>query len=169
MAVRPGQGSSPSLGLGEGYAKAANDSLLRSSKRKRSLVTRRAFLQAGSFSPVFFSLASLSARAVSTGIAKPTDIRIDEFSVDYQEFPYRTPYKFGGREIDRVTVLNGHCAVHTVSGRSARGFGSMPLVSAWAFPSAKMSFDAALGAMKTLAERIRHTLRPNQTRACAAG
>jgi len=68
-------------------------------------------------------------------IPKPTDIRIDEVSLDYEDFPYRTPYKFGGREIDRVTVLNVRCAVHTLSGRSARGFGSMPLVSAWAFPS----------------------------------
>jgi L-alanine-DL-glutamate epimerase-like enolase superfamily enzyme len=88
-------------------------------------------------------------------IPKPTDIRIDEVSLDYEDFPYRTPYKFGGREIDRVTVLNVRCAVHTLSGRSARGFGSMPLVSAWAFPSAKMSFDTTLGAMKAHAERIR--------------
>jgi len=124
-------------------------------KRKRSRASRRSFLRAASFSPVLFSLASPYARTVSTRISKPTDIRIDEVSIEYEEFPYRTPYKFGGREIDRVTVLNAHCAVHTLNGRSARGFGSMPLVSAWAFPSAKMSFDTTLGAMKTLAGHLR--------------
>ena len=124
-------------------------------KPQRSAVSRRAFLQAAAFSPALFARASGSASAVNTETPKPTDIRIDWVSIDYQEFPYRTPFKFGGREIDRVTVLNVRCAVHTLSGREAQGFGSMPLVSAWAFPSAKMSFDTTLGAMKTLAESIR--------------
>lgn len=124
-------------------------------KRQRSAVTRRAFLRAASLSPAFFALASRRASAVNTETPKPTDIRIDEVAIDYQDFPYRTPYKFGGREIDRVTVLNVWCSVHTLSGREARGFGSMPLVSAWAFPSKKMSSDSTLGAMKVLAESIR--------------
>lgn len=104
---------------------------------------------------MLFSLSPRSPEAREVKTPKPTDIRIDEVSIEYQDFPYRTPYKFGGREIDRVTVLNVRCAVHTLSGRTARGFGSMPLVSAWAFPSARMSFDTTLGAMKAHAERIR--------------
>ena len=124
-------------------------------KRQRDAVTRRAFLRAASLSPALFSLASRRASAVDTDTPKPTDIRIDGVEIDYQDFPYRTPFKFGGREIDRVTVLNVWCSVHTLSGREARGFGSMPLVSAWAFPSKKMSFDMTLGAMKALAESMR--------------
>jgi L-alanine-DL-glutamate epimerase-like enolase superfamily enzyme len=123
-------------------------------KPKPSAVGRRAFLQAASLAPALFSLVPRSARAAVGGIPKPTDIQVDEVSIDYEEFPYRTPFKFGGRQIDGVTVLNVHCAVHTVSGRSARGFGSMPLVSAWAFSSVKLSFDATLAAMKELATRI---------------
>jgi len=122
--------------------------------RKRSALSRRAFLQAASFSPALLPVASRSLSAMGAKIPKPTDIRIDEVSLDYEDFPYRTPYKFGGREIDRVTVLNVRCAVHTLSGRSARGFGSMPLVSAWAFPSAKMSFDTTWS-NEGHAERIR--------------
>ena len=87
--------------------------------------------------------------------AKPTDMRIDDVSYSYEDVPYRTPYKFGGREIDRVTLINVHCTVHTAAGRTAHGFGSMPLVSAWAFPSKQLSFDATLEAMKAHAERIR--------------
>ena len=40
------------------------------------------------------------------------------------------------------------------AGKSARGFGSMPLGNVWAFPSKTMSYDTTLGAMKALAERI---------------
>lgn len=92
---------------------------------------------------------------MSVAVPKSTDMVIDEVSMGYEDVPYRTPYKFGGREIDRVTLLNVHCVVHTVGGKPARGFGSMPLVSAWAFPSRTMSFDTTLGAMKAHAERIR--------------
>lgn len=102
-------------------------------ERKRSVVSRRAFLQAASFSPALFTLTSWSAPPVSKRTPKPTDIRIEEVSIDYDFFPYRAPYKFGGREIDRVTVLNVRCAVSAVNGRSARDLGSMPLVSACAF------------------------------------
>jgi len=120
---------------------------------KRSRAGRRAFL--ASCSSGLFALASRPVRAMNITTPKPTDIRVDEVSIEYQEVPYRTPYKFGGREIDRVTLLNVHCVVHTASGRTARGFGSMPLVSAWAFPSHTMSFDITLNAMKAHAERIR--------------
>jgi L-alanine-DL-glutamate epimerase-like enolase superfamily enzyme len=86
---------------------------------------------------------------------KPSDIRIDDVSFDYEEFRYRTPYKFGGKEVDRATILNVHCVVHTVGGRSAHGFGSMPMGNIWSFPSERMSYDTTLGAMKALAQRIR--------------
>jgi len=83
-----------------------------------------------------------------------SDIRIDEVVHGYEDYVYRTPYKFGGRVVDRVTLLNVHCRVTTRNGHTAWGFGSMTLGNVWAFPSATMSYDTTLGAMKALASRI---------------
>ena len=85
---------------------------------------------------------------------KPTDVRIAEVVHAYEDYVYRAPYKFGGRSVDRVTLLNVHLRVTTRSGETAWGFGSMTLGNVWAFPSAKMSYDTTLGAMKALASRI---------------
>ena len=72
----------------------------------------------------------------------------------YQDFSYRTPYRFGAQTVDRVTLLNVDCTVRTDAGRAARGFGSMTMGNAWSFPSKTMSYDTTLGAMKALAARI---------------
>jgi L-alanine-DL-glutamate epimerase-like enolase superfamily enzyme len=85
---------------------------------------------------------------------KPTDIRIDDVSFAYEDYTYRTPIKFGGVALDRVTLLNVHCHVTTLDGRTARGSGSMPLSNIWAFPSRTMPYETTLGAMKALVERI---------------
>ena len=79
-------------------------------------------------------------------------------SVDHQfeEFRYRAPYQFGGRSVDRVTILNVNCRVRThgggEAGKDAWGFGSMTLGNAWSFPAA--SHDTGLGAMKALADAL---------------
>ncbi len=85
---------------------------------------------------------------------KPTDIRIAEIRHSYEDFIYRSPIKFGGVAVDRVTLLNVECRVRTTAGKTARGFGSMPLSNVWAFPSRVLDYDTTLGAMKTLADRI---------------
>ena len=72
---------------------------------------------------------------------RATDIRIDEVRHSYEDYIYRAPYKFGGRVVDRVTLLNVHCRVTTRNGKSARGFGSMTMGNMWAFPSKTMSYD----------------------------
>ena len=87
-------------------------------------------------------------------MSKPTDIRVREMSFSYEDFTYRTPIKFGGTVLDRATILNVDCVVSTLDGRSAKGFGSMPLSNVWAFPSQTMPYEVTLGAMKALAERI---------------
>ena len=87
-------------------------------------------------------------------VPKPTDISIDHIDHDYEDFLYRAPYKFGGRVVDRVTLLNVRCRVTTRSGKTATGFGSMTLGNMWAFPSPTMSYDTTLDAMKALADRI---------------
>jgi L-alanine-DL-glutamate epimerase-like enolase superfamily enzyme len=95
-------------------------------------------------------------RSVAAAVAAPraTDVRIAEVRHGYEDYVYRAPYKFGGRVVDRVTILNVHCRVQTRAGRSAWGFGSMTLGNMWAFPSRTMPYDVTLGAMKELAGRI---------------
>ena len=85
----------------------------------------------------------------------PSDIRIEDVAFDYQDFLYRTPIKFGGVALDRVTILNVNATVRTVAGKTARGFGSMPLGNVWSFPSRVLSYDQSLAAMKALADRFR--------------
>ena len=84
---------------------------------------------------------------------KPTDIRISEVQISFENHLYRAPIKFGGVALDRVTLLNVECEVLARDGKSARGFGSMPLSNIWAFPSRMMNYDLTLRAMTTLAER----------------
>ena len=84
---------------------------------------------------------------------KPTDIRVTAVRTHYEDYSYRAIIKFGGVALDKVTILNVECDVVTRDGKSARGFGSMPLSNIWAFPSQTMKYDQTLGAMTTLAAR----------------
>src|SRR5690606_17850238 len=83
-----------------------------------------------------------------------TDAKIDELRIEFEDFPYRAPYMFGGREVDRVTMLNVHCRMSTKAGKSASGFASMSMGNAWAFPDREIGYDGTLEAMKRLAARI---------------
>ena len=112
-------------------------------------ITRRDFL--GGVAAPFTGPAR---RRVALAVPRATDIRILEVRHGYEDWVYRAPYKFGGRVVDRVTILNVRARVETRAGRSAWGFGSMTLGNMWAFPSPTMSYDVTLGAMKDLAERI---------------
>jgi L-alanine-DL-glutamate epimerase-like enolase superfamily enzyme len=85
---------------------------------------------------------------------KSTDICIEDIRFEYEDYLYRTPIKFGGVALDRATLLNVHCQVRTRTGKSAKGFGSMPLGNVWAFPSRQLGYVNTLAAMKALAERI---------------
>jgi L-alanine-DL-glutamate epimerase-like enolase superfamily enzyme len=82
------------------------------------------------------------------------DMQVTEVRTSYEDFLYRTPIKFGGNVVDRVTLLNVNCIVRGRNGKSAHGFGSMPLGNVWSFPSHKLSYAQTLQAMKDLAERI---------------
>jgi L-alanine-DL-glutamate epimerase-like enolase superfamily enzyme len=113
-------------------------------------ITRREFLHAASAAPV----AAATWRAPAIAAPKPTDIRVDQVRHWYEDYSYRAPYKFGGRVVDKVTLLNVRCRVTTRSGRTATGFGSMTLGNMWAFPSQTMTYETTLGAMKDLAGRI---------------
>jgi L-alanine-DL-glutamate epimerase-like enolase superfamily enzyme len=115
---------------------------------------------------------------------RPTDIRVEDVRFDFEDYLYRTPIKFGGTAVDRVTLLNVTCRVRTRAGKTAEGFGSMPLGNVWAWPSRALTYEQTLAAMKTLTERlaaglakcsevghpidIAHALEPEQLRSAAA-
>jgi L-alanine-DL-glutamate epimerase-like enolase superfamily enzyme len=107
---------------------------------------RRQFLRSAAWVPAAFG--------VCRGAAPRAGVRIEEVRCSYEDFRYRTPYRFGAQTVDRVTLLNVDCAVRTGDGRVVRGFGSMTMGNAWSFPSQTLSYDTTLGAMKALAARI---------------
>ena len=86
-------------------------------------------------------------------MAKDTDIRFLDIEYDFEEYPYRTPLKFGGVPTDNCTLFNVRLHVQTRDGKEAVGFGSMPLGNVWAFPPRFVPVDASLSAMKLLAIR----------------
>src|SRR6476661_6570162 len=116
-------------------------------------LTRRALLQRACAAPVLALAGRHPLGAPATIMARPNDIRILEVNHAFEDFQYRAPYQFGGRSVDRVTLLNVNCRVRTGGGREAWGFGSMTLGNAWAFPAA--SQEAGLGAMIALAAEVR--------------
>ena len=97
-----------------------------------------------------------SATSMSFAIAKPsaTDIRVEDVTIGFEDIRYRAPYKFGGTAVDRATLLNVECRVRTRNGKTAKGFGSMPLGNVWAFPSRTLPYDGTLQAMKDLAAKL---------------
>jgi len=109
-------------------------------------MSRRNFLRTIALAPATFG--------ISRGMAARMGIRIEEVHFDYQDYHYRTPYRFGAQTVDRVTLLNVNCIVRTQAGKTAHGFGSMTMGNAWSFPSKTMSNDTTLNAMKALAVRI---------------
>lgn len=117
-------------------------------------LSRRAWLRSAAAAAPMLGLASRSgAQAPAVRPSHPTDIRVVEVRHAFQSFRYRAPYQFGGRSVDRVTLLDVDIRVRTGDGREAWGFGSMPLGNAWAFPAA--SQDDGLGAMQALADALR--------------
>jgi L-alanine-DL-glutamate epimerase-like enolase superfamily enzyme len=93
-------------------------------------------------------------RAAAVSAPPATDVRVAEVRHGFEDYVYRAPYKFGGRVVDRVTLLNVRCRVESRGGQSAWGFGSMTLGNMWAFPSRTMPYEVTLGAMKRLAGRL---------------
>ncbi|MFQ3593672.1 MAG: enolase C-terminal domain-like protein [Gemmataceae bacterium] len=85
---------------------------------------------------------------------KPTDLCIRDVTYSFSDYLYRTPIKFGGVPVDRVTLLDVAITVETRAGLVATGHGSMPLGNVWSFPSRKLHYDQTLAAMKALANDL---------------
>jgi L-alanine-DL-glutamate epimerase-like enolase superfamily enzyme len=119
-------------------------------------MTRRTFTKRLGLGSMSLGVAELPTNFGVLQAAGPrlTDIRIDEMSFGYEDYKYRVPIKFGGTVVDQATIINVHCTVRTVNGKSAKGFGSMPLGNVWAFPSHTLSYETTLDAMKALAAKI---------------
>ncbi len=93
-------------------------------------------------------------------------VRIKDVSFGYEDHLYRTPLKFGGVALDRVTILNvemvvetgkgnvGHVYGSKQSGKVGYGFGSMPLGNVWAWPSKVAGYEHTLEAMKRAASQV---------------
>ncbi|MGO8818797.1 MAG: enolase C-terminal domain-like protein [Terriglobia bacterium] len=111
-------------------------------------VERRAFLKT-----VTAGLACCPA-ILKASVPKSNDIRIEDVSIEFKDYNYRVPIKFGGIVSSRITLLNVNCNVSSKGGKRAKGFGSMPLSNTWSFPSRVLSYETTQGAMKTLAGRI---------------
>src|SRR5918996_1136004 len=109
--------------------------------QSRNPITRRELLKTCALAPA----------VLRASMAKPTDVRLEDVELSYEDHRYRAPYQFGGRTVAHVTLANVNCTVRTGDGRVARGRGTMPLGNQWAWPSSKLSHDDTLGGMKTLA------------------
>ncbi len=104
--------------------------------------------------------AFLGSLLAAPQIAKtnPRDVRIDSVSMEEESYTYRTPIKFGGTVVDRVTLLNVKVRVSGRDGRSVEGFGSMPLGNVWSYPSKTLTYDQTLKAMQDLSKEIRRIM-----------
>src|SRR5262245_25593566 len=87
-------------------------------------------------------------------MSQATDLVLKAVDFSFQDHRYRTPIKFGGVALDRVTLVDVRCEAETLGGRRARGYGSMPLGNVWSFPSRLLTYDDTLAAMKALVERV---------------
>jgi L-alanine-DL-glutamate epimerase-like enolase superfamily enzyme len=85
---------------------------------------------------------------------KPNQIVIRDVSIAYESYRYRTPIKFGGVALDRVTILNVQVEVEDGAGKRGTGRGSMPLGNVWAWPTRALSYDQSLTAMQQFAGSV---------------
>ncbi|QDT38114.1 enolase C-terminal domain-like protein [Stratiformator vulcanicus] len=67
--------------------------------------------------------------------------------VALEPVPFRAPLKFGGRVVDRTQLINVTVRLEGEGGRTAVGFGSMPVGNVWAWPSSQVEPDTAEPAM----------------------
>ena len=70
-------------------------------------ISRRALLRSACIAP----LGALQSRAPSVKRSRSSDARIVEVTHEFERFQYRAPYQFGGRSVDRVTILNVNCRI----------------------------------------------------------
>jgi len=85
---------------------------------------------------------------------KLTDIKVKDALITFEDHPFRTPLKFGGRVMDKHRIVNVQVTVETRDKKRATGLGSMPVAPVWAWPSAEVSPEQAEKAMCDFSERV---------------
>lgn len=105
-------------------------------------LNRRSFLGALAFAPQVMR-------------TNPLDMRVEGVEIEEESYVYRTPIKFGGTVLDRVTLLNVKVRARNRDGKQVTGFGSMPLGNVWSYPSKTLKYEQTLGAMQALARKVR--------------
>ena len=98
--------------------------------------------------------SAIAAPALLSETQKPTDVRIENLQFGYEDYLYRTPIKFGGNVVDRVTLVNVNVTLRSRAGKVAKGFGSMPMGNVWGFPSKVHTYNETLDAMKVLTAKL---------------
>lgn len=116
---------------------------------------RRRFLKSAVSAAALWPLTMKPRLTIAASAGKPSDIRVKELRTEYESFPVRRIYEYGGRKsASREWIMNVHATVETVSGGVAQGFGSMTMGVEWGFPSKTIPFETRFDAMKSLAARI---------------
>lgn len=103
--------------------------------------------------------AASSRRGCAAGGSGLTTLRVKDVRTGFRDHRYRTPYKFGGVPVDRVTLLDVTIDTELPDGRVVTGVAAMPLGNVWAFPARDLPYQATLDAMKSLAGRIAGVVR----------
>lgn len=81
-----------------------------------------------------------------------SDIKVEEITISYRSYRFRTPLKFGAVVVTESFSLIAQALVKRKGGGEALGFGTMPLMCEWAFPDPRVEHDEKLEAMKLVAE-----------------
>src|SRR5262249_17030224 len=100
--------------------------------------------------------------AILSSRRRQTDVRIEHVTHSYEEHLFRAPLRFARANVNRQTMLTVQCTGRTASGKTATGFGILPLNYVFTFPSERLSAETRLGAMKALADEIARITRAYQ-------
>lgn len=104
------------------------------------------------------SRRSLFALPLAVWAKTNTSVKVKEIKASYEDFTYRTPIKFGGNIVDKVTMLNVDVVIEDATGKAQKGFSAMSMGNVWSFPSKVLNYNETLGAMKALTTEVERIL-----------
>ena len=84
----------------------------------------------------------------------PHDARIIAVDVSFEPVSFRTPLKFGGRVVTQTDLMNVTVTLESRDGRTAQGFGSMPLGNVWGWPTKTLTEPQTAQAVRQFGESL---------------
>lgn len=87
-------------------------------------------------------------------MARSKEMTLLEARIDYTEYPYRTPIKFGGRVGTASTVATVEVKAALPHGKPVTGTGSMTLGLGWSWPSDALENAEKARVFKALAQSV---------------